>query len=286
MTHVIRRFLVGLATGLLALGGCIVAVNGTGGGQPAAAAPAPPCGTGQPKAYQHVVWILMENKSYSDIVGNPSAPYINNLMNQCAHAQVQHTVHPSLPNYIELTSGGTQGVTDDLPPAAHPLSAASIFSQLNGNWRSFAESMPHACTLTNSGKYAPRHVPATYYTNIRSLCKTHVLPYSAVPKLNSKFTMITPNLVHDMHNGTSVTQEIKTGDTYLATFLPKLFATTAYTSGLTEVIVTWDEGNATSNVVPAIFISPSIGPNTDLGTMTDVDLLHNTESTLGLPALP
>lgn len=227
----------------------------------------------------------MENKAYSDISGNPHAPYINSLMSQCAVAQVRATTHPSLPNYIALTSGSTQGITDDKPPASHPLAVPSIFSQLNGNWRSYAESMPHACTLTNSGKYAPRHVPATYYTNIRSLCKTHVLAYgSKVPNISHAFTMITPNLTHDMHSGSGRQQEIINGDNYLKGFLPKLFATSTYQAGRTLVIVTWDEGNAVSNVVPGIFISPSY-TRTSLGSMTAVGILHMTESQLGLPPL-
>jgi hypothetical protein len=184
-----------------------------------------------------------------------------------------------------LTSGSTQGVADDQPPAFHPLNVPSIFSQLNGNWRSYAESMPKACTLTNSGKYAPRHVPATYYTNIRSICKTHVLAYgSKAPNLSHAFTMITPNLTHDMHSGSSLQAEIKAGDNYLKGFLPKLFATSQYKAGRTEIIVTWDEGNALSNVVPGIVISPSTTPTT-LPDMSAVDILHMTESQLGLPSL-
>jgi hypothetical protein len=273
----------GLLAALLCLSGAALGVAGTGGAS-AQAAGSPCRSAAQPPSYQHVIWILLENKAYSDISANPNAPYLNSLMSSCAVAHVQAATHPSLPNYIALTSGTTHGIHDDKNPSAHPLSGPSIFSQLKGNWRSYAESMPHACTLTNSGKYAPRHVPATYYTNVRSLCKTHVLPYSKVPNLSSAFTMITPNLTHDMHSGAGLQQQIKNGDRYLAGFLPKLFASTAYKSGRTAVIVTWDEGRGTNNVVPGIVISPAVGP-TDLGTMTDADVLHFTEGLLRLPQL-
>jgi hypothetical protein len=280
-TH--RRSARGLTAALLCFAATAVGSVGTGG--PSASAVSSPClRHAQPPSYQHVIWILMENKTYSDVIGNPAAPYINSLATQCALAHVQAAAHPSLPNYIALTSGSTHGIHDDKDPSAHPLSGPSIFSQLNGNWHSYAESMPHACTLTNAGKYAVRHVPATYYTNVRSLCMTHVLPYSGVPSLSSAFTMITPNLTHDMHSGSSLQQEIKNGDKYLAGFLPNLFAKSPYTAGRTVVIITWDEGRGSNNVVPGIVISPSVGP-ANLGTMRDADVLHFTENLLGLPPL-
>jgi acid phosphatase len=33
-------------------------------------------------AYSHVVWILMENHGYNQIVGSSAAPYINSLISQ------------------------------------------------------------------------------------------------------------------------------------------------------------------------------------------------------------
>src|SRR5439155_18804598 len=51
------------------------------GGQPSAATP---CGVAaSPPTWQHVVWIVFENKSYSDVVGAPDAPYANSVAGQC-----------------------------------------------------------------------------------------------------------------------------------------------------------------------------------------------------------
>ena len=48
-----------------------------------------PCGTRSkpPVRYKHVVWIVMENKGYSDIIGSPAAPYINTLAKNCGVAE-------------------------------------------------------------------------------------------------------------------------------------------------------------------------------------------------------
>src|SRR5262245_57648456 len=61
----------------------------------------------------HVVIVIEENHSFSQIIGSPAAPYINSLAQQGAlFTQSFATTHPSQPNYIQLFSGGTQGVID------------------------------------------------------------------------------------------------------------------------------------------------------------------------------
>jgi len=58
--------------------------------------------------FTHVFLIVMENHEYEDIIGNPSAPYVNALAQQYGVALNDFAVtHPSLPNYMALTSGDT-----------------------------------------------------------------------------------------------------------------------------------------------------------------------------------
>src|SRR5213079_1440463 len=110
---------------------------------------------------------------FGEIIGSSAAPYLNKLASQCGLATAYKAIsHPSLPNYIAMTSGSTQGITDDSGPSAHPLDVPSIFSQLGSDWRALEESMPSNCSLKNSGQYAVRHNPAAYYTNIRTACQT------------------------------------------------------------------------------------------------------------------
>src|ERR687886_3007366 len=127
--------------------------SNTASGTPTAPPPPPPsggpCGTtaSHPAVWSHVVWVIMENHAYNQIIGSSSAPYINSLANQCGSAtNFKAITHPSLPNYIAMTSGSTQGVTDDNGPSSHPLNAPSIFSQLPaGQSRSLQESMRSNC---------------------------------------------------------------------------------------------------------------------------------------------
>src|SRR5215468_5159749 len=64
-----------------------------------------PCGTvTTAPAYTHVIWIMMENHSFGDIIGNTAqAPYINTLAGECGLATNYHNIsHPSLPNYVAM----------------------------------------------------------------------------------------------------------------------------------------------------------------------------------------
>src|SRR5216117_916553 len=64
-----------------------------------------------PATYQHVILLIQENKSVKQIIGSKDYPYLNQtLIGQCGLAKNYHsTSHPSLPNYLALTSGTTTG---------------------------------------------------------------------------------------------------------------------------------------------------------------------------------
>src|SRR5438105_2474857 len=54
----------------------------------------------------HVVIVIEENRSYSEIIGSSSAPYINSLASQGAlFTQSFAVTHPSEPNYLAFFSG-------------------------------------------------------------------------------------------------------------------------------------------------------------------------------------
>ncbi len=254
---------------------------------------AQPCGTraGPPPVWRHVVWIVMENKSFAQVIGSANAPYLGRLARRCGIATDFHSVgRPSLPNYIALTSGSTQGISDDDPPAAHRLAVPSIFSQLGTTWSALAESMPSNCGLADAGLYAVRHNPATYFTSIRRACLRRSRPLTQPPDLSARFTFITPNLCHDMHacpaTGDDTEAQTRAGDDWLAVFLPTLLGTTQYRSGSTAIFVVWDEPDTAvsdSTPVPFVVVSPTTRPGTrGRAVYDDYSLLRTTEDMLGL----
>ncbi len=251
---------------------------------------ADPCGVfaSAPAAWDHVVWIVFENKSYSQVVGSANAPYIDGLAGRCGLAtNFFAEAHPSLPNYIAMTSGSTQGIADDAGPSSHPLAAASIFSQLNGGWRTLAEGMPSNCALADSGYYAVRHNPAAYYTGVRTACATQDVPVASTPDVSARFTFVTPNLCDDMHAstcGTDAGSETKNGDSWLSSFLPKILGSPTYQAGRTAVFITWDEDDSGSGQhVATLVVAPSVPAGVAVATtFNHYSLLRTTEEMLGL----
>jgi hypothetical protein len=242
-----------------------------------------PCGaTRAVPHYSRVVWIVLENEGYS-VIGSRDAPYLNHLVAECGLATNDDAVtHPSLPNYLALTSGSTQGVTDDGEPSAHRLFSASIFGQLHGNWRALAESMTEPCQRVSAGQYAARHNPAVYYRKLSSLCPTHDVALRWPLDLRAAFTFITPNICNDMHSCS-----IRTGDTWLSRAVGDIVSSDAYKRGQLVLFVTFDENNTdAANRVPMIVVAPSVPRGLRVGAhYTHYSLLATTERLLGLPYL-
>jgi hypothetical protein len=247
------------------------------GGHPSSATP---CGTARrPPAWQHVVWVVMENTDYGRIVRARAAPYLNKLARKCGVAtNFSAETHPSLPNYIAMTSGSTQGISDDADPSAHRLSVPSIFSQLGGDWRALQESMPGNCARTSRGLYAVRHNPAAYYTNVA--CDAQAVPLADPPDISARFTFVTPNLCNDMHDCS-----VAKGDAWMARWLPKMLNSRQYRAGTTAVFITWDEGSGPNRIATFVIAPSTPRRTTSATTFSHYSLLRTTEEMLGLPLL-
>ena len=75
-------------------------------GAAASADPLPP--------YRHIFLIILENRSYEQIIGNPNAPNINRLaVTYGLASQFYAEVHPSEGNYVAMIGGDTFGIHDD-----------------------------------------------------------------------------------------------------------------------------------------------------------------------------
>src|SRR6478736_3951750 len=124
------------------------------------AQPAPHPAPGGPSStgVQHIVVIVLENKAASQILGASSAGYFNQLAAEYSlAANYQAIMHPSLPNYLALTSGTNAGITSDCKPrscTADVRSIADEITQSGRTWKMYAESMPAPCVARDFGSYA------------------------------------------------------------------------------------------------------------------------------------
>jgi hypothetical protein len=197
--------------------------------------------------FSRVVIIVLENKEYEVIIGSDRAPYLNSLANTYALATQFHGVtHPSLPNYIAMTSGGTNGITSNCTNCH--TSATNIVTQMERagiSWKGYMEGIPGPCSdvaESSDGLYAKKHNPFMYYDDIRnnpSRCNkvvplTHLdtdIQNGTLPQ----FVWVTPNMCHDMHDC-----RVSEGDAWMSKFVPKLLDTLGPRGVL---FVTFDEGN-------------------------------------------
>jgi phosphatidylinositol-3-phosphatase len=198
---------------------------------------------------------------------------------------------PSLPNYIGATSGDVHGIHDDADPAVHRISSDNLFRQVRRSGhgsRTYAESMPHHCTLTSAGRYTVRHNPAAYYVgeNDRSSCWRDNVPLDHsgsqlrwdVDRWSlAAFDVVIPNLCDDTHDC-----DVDAGDRWLGALLPRLWSSDLYKDGKTAIFVVWDEPTPMPNIV----ISPGTPAGKQVGEAFDhYSLLRTTEEMLHLPLL-
>jgi hypothetical protein len=262
----------------------------------------------------------MENNSFGSVYGSPSTPYISALARRCGYASNFHnTSHPSLPNYIALTSGtnvaGLAPFDGDCSPSPGCDSTAdNIFNEVtsHGGWRAFDESMPSPCFKAAIPLYGPKHNPAVYYTDIPpSTCVSDDVPLGTAvnspllaalrnPAAAPAFSLVTPNICDDMHGGPGCPSDlIATGDAWLARWVPLITDTPTYRSGDTAVFIVWDEGNGGSAGedcaasptdeschVLAIWVAPSVRPGTVVAApLDDYSCLKTVEDLLGVAEL-
>jgi hypothetical protein len=231
--------------------------------------------------FSNVFIIVMENTSWATLQGDAATntPYLHGLISSAAFATDYHGVaHPSLPNYLALTSGstGTQSdgkpVSCDCEPVGKTCSSCSVVStalsscgceqsaqhlgdQLDGSgrsWKAYAESMGTPCNLTASGNFVPRHVPFLYYDNVQgdaARCSSRVVDFAAFASdLTAPPTLafIAPNLIDDMHGNSSIpnplgsSTNLANGDKWLAANVPAITSSSAFKNGGVLFIV-WDE---------------------------------------------
>ena len=95
----------------------------------------------------HVFVVVMENHAYSQIIGNPAAPYINAYAKQANLAANYFGVgHPSLTNYLEIVGGSNFDVVNDNSPAWHSGCASGL-----SNSAPQLEGSPLICPISGSG---------------------------------------------------------------------------------------------------------------------------------------
>jgi phosphatidylinositol-3-phosphatase len=253
-----------------------------------------------------VVIIFMENKSASEIIGNPNTPYLNGFSSDgrtFTDYREGDSVGPSLPDYLQVAAGSSCGKTSDAVIAGDPsiggACPTTVWNQLTDagqSWGVYMEAMPTPCfdgvsfgDPVTDGPYALRHNPATPFPSVfgdPTLCALHVLPYSEFdPAALPAVSFIAPNICDDQHGSASTQwtncledspQLLRRGDDWLAARVPAMVAAGA------TVVITYDE----SGLLYAAEQGPGVVPGSvDPTPYSHYSILAAIEARYGLPAL-
>jgi acid phosphatase len=232
-----------------------------------------------PAPTRHVFVIVMENKSPEEALAGQFTATLAATYREAANYRA--VAHPSVPNYLALTSGSTWGVTDD---SYHVLPAQDIGDQLTKarvSWRAYMEGLGSDGCLKSPIPYDPGHNPFAYYGGG---CPANVVPLTSLAAdLNGNtplFSWITPDMCHDEHSC-----DVSVGDEWLRQTVGMITASKAWTSG-GVLFVVWDEDDGSAdNRVLSLVVAPKQTHRVSNKPYTHYSLLATIEDLLGVGRL-
>lgn len=223
-------------------------------------------GTGSGNALptpDHVVVVVLENHSFSQVIGSPSMPYFNSLAT--AHSLAGDyfgNVHPSIGNYFMITTGQIESIDDSFSGTVTDDNIVRALVGAGKSWRAYMESIPSAGYLGGDvSPYLKHHDPFSYFSDVTSSTAqaANIVPFTQLQAdlaagTLPNFAFISPNArddAHDCPTGAATcadTDKLAAADTWLKTNIDPLINNAAFANSV--FIITWDEGDLTdlSNV--------------------------------------
>ncbi len=223
--------------------------------------------------------IVMENRSLEQAAG---APFTASLAAKYGVAENYHAItHPSVPNYLALTSGSTWGVRDDGYRVLPKSDLGSQLTKASISWRAYMEGLGSAGCLNSPVPYDPGHNPFAYYGG---QCPSNVVPSTALSGdlggSTPRFTWITPDRCHDTHDC-----RVSVGDDWLRQEVGLIIASPAWKSN-GVLFITWDEDDGSSdNRVLTLVVAPGMTHKSSQKFYTHYSLLATIEDLLGVGRL-
>jgi acid phosphatase len=229
----------------------------------------------------HIVIVIEENKSYSQIIGNPDAPYINELAKRGAlFTQSYGVTHPSQPNYLALFSGSTRSIGSNACPLDLRGDNLARLLQTKGlSFTSYSESIPEAayegCIW---GAYMRKHNPVANWKEFAASNQ----PFSAFPIDYTQLpsvAFVIPDQLNDMHDGS-----IERGDAWFKKNIEQYARWAKKHNSL--LIVTWDEDDGSSkNRIATIIAGAKVKTGQYKQRINHYNLLRTVEEVYGLSYL-
>lgn len=295
---------------LLLLGFFAVAIGCGGGGSgknsglPGGTIPTSPS-TGIVPPFAHVVVVVEENTSYSEVIGNSAAPYLNSLAGKNGLAtQYYGNVHPSIGNYIMMTTG-TLAVTDDnFLGTIQNDNLVRQFTKDGKTWKAYLEDLPSPGYLGgDTAFYIQHHNPFSYFTDVATnpAEAANMVPFpqfaadlaaNALPN----FSFVVPNSRNDAHDcpggaaSCTAADRLAPADAWLQKNIAPLIASPAMATTL--LVIVFDEGtiadvtNGGGHVATVVVSTGGKQGYQGVGIYQHQNLLRTIGEALGLSAIP
>ncbi|HWK31553.1 MAG TPA: alkaline phosphatase family protein [Terriglobales bacterium] len=254
---------------------------------------------------KHIVVIALENHNYSSIIGNPNAPYINQLAREGALGKAFYaTGHPSIDNYFRLTTGQSITFNDSYTGTVYADNLVRELGKVGKSWKNYAENLPYTGYLGGDAyPYVKHHNPFAYLSDVRgsSTQAARIVPFTrfstdlsagALPS----FSYIQPNNHHNGHDcPTGYTTCTDTGkivamDNWLLSHVPGILNDPDFKQD--GLLIIWFDESSTDNShgggrVAMIFAGPYAHSGVkSTAFYTHDSLLRTIGKALGIPVYP
>ena len=229
-----------------------------------------------PVAADHVFLVVLENHSFSQVMGSPSMPYLNSLASAHALAtQYFANGHPSIPNYFMLTAGNVVTFDDSFAGTVTDNNLVRALTSGGKTWKAYIQSLPSVgFTGSDTGAYAKRHNPFAYLSDVTGspAQAANMVPLSQFAAdlsagLLAKFVYLLPDTQNDAHDcpGGVATctddQKLAAADNWLRANIDPLINSPNF--GNSVLIVTFDESISTDTIagggqVMTVLVGPHV----------------------------
>lgn len=214
------------------------------------------------KYFSKVIFIVFENTNYSEAMRQPFFKELaktgTNFNNLAAIG------HPSQPNYIALTSGSTNGVTQNNNVNLNVNHIGDLLEQGGLNWKVYLDDYPGNCFTGGSYKaYGRKHNPFISFLNVqknKQRCQSIVnsSEFYREAKNNSlpSYSFFVPNMNNSGHD---------TGAAYADKWYRNVYTEYLNNPELlrdTLIVTTFDENSgASGNIIYTNFNGGMVRPN-------------------------
>jgi len=234
--------------------------------------------------FKKVITVVLENTDYTDAM---KTAYMGGVLSkQCAGFSNFHGEgHPSQGNYIAMTSGSTQGVSDDGSVDLKVQHIGNLLEAKGLDWKSYAEDYPGKCFKNDKSGYVRKHSPFISYTNVQSspaecakIVPSTQFDVDAKAGTLPAYSFYSPNLDDDGHD-----TDVNFADAWVKKTFSAYLADPAFMAD-TLFVITFDEDSGSdANTIYTLMCSPSIVPGTLItSSYNHYNLLRTVEDEFGL----